>query len=193
MIFYHLHKICDDVTEQKWQTDNIIEFNDTHTNYFFDFSNKFSPIFKYMNQDVSIINIIDYILNENKTEDYTNILKAARFSINEYQILLREMAYETIRKNYFPNLPSRQSCIFLCRESQLDFWKRTINDNIRIFKINTLDDNIFKSNNKHICLPSDSLEIMNNKAQCYWSYNNQNDDEQDEYLYIGKIKIIEEL
>jgi hypothetical protein len=39
-------------------------------------------------------------------------------------------------------------------------------------------------------LPPDSYTTILNKAQLYWSEKNYIDNEDDEYLYVGKLKII---
>ena len=74
----------------------------------------------------------------------------------------------------------------------MDFWKNEIKGESRIFKVE-VKNNYFKSNNKLISEKIDSYFEILEKAEKYWSYNNEEDDEQDEYLYQGKVKILEEI
>ena len=44
-----------------------------------------------------------------------------------------------------------------------------------------------------IVAPSNSYNKMKEMAKKYWEYEEKTEQEDDEYLYIGKIKIIKEL
>lgn len=48
----------------------------------------------------------------------------------------------------------------------------------------------FKSRNSLIPLPSESYNVMKNKAKKYWEYNSDIICEDDEYLYEGEFKIL---
>ena len=100
----------------------------------------------------------------------------------------------TIRVNsYFNSLPSRTSCIWLCKEKQLKFWQEQLKeDNYKIFMIEVFGKT-FKSNNNMIVAPSDSYKQMREMAKKYWGYKEKTEKEDDEYLYVGKIKVIKEL
>lgn len=195
MIFYHIHKISDDdEIEKLWRVGNIIKFNNNKYNNFFSFSNSYKPLFPYNNKLIPINNITDFCINNSRVFEYERLLKFSSNCISEYQILLREIAYENIRMAHFEKLPSRLNCIWLCRKNQIDVWKRLINNqNVKIFKINTRNNKVFKTSNKLICLPCDSFQEINNKALQYWSYSNDKDNEDDEYLYVGDIEILEEI
>ena len=121
------------------------------------------------------------------------LLESANHIISEYQMLLRENAYEEIRKEFFNHLPSRTSCIWLCKEKQLKFWlKQFKGRNCKIFMVKVFGKP-FKSNNNLLVGPSDSYNHMKEMAQKYWAYNAKEEDEKDEYLYVGKIKVIKEI
>lgn len=51
----------------------------------------------------------------------------------------------------------------------------------------------FKSNNNMIVAPSILYNKMKEMAKKYWEYEDKTEQEDDEYLYMGKIKIIKEL
>ena len=121
------------------------------------------------------------------------MLNSADNIISEYQILLREIVYEEIRRDYFNNLPSRTSCIWLCKERHLKFWQERLKgNNYKIFMIKVFGET-FKTNNNMIVAPSESYEKMKEMAKKYWGYKEKIEKEDDEYLYVGKIQVIKEL
>lgn len=99
---------------------------------------------------------------------------------------------EEIRKEFYPKLPSRQKCIWLCRKDQINYWIDKISGNIEIFEIKTFGTP-FKSRNSLLPLPSDTYNRILKKSKLYWNENNNINNEDDEYLYVGKIKIINKI
>ena len=88
-------------------------------------------------------------------------------------------------------MPSRKNCIWLCRENQINYWIDKLEENdYKICKIE-IYGKPFKSRNALIPLPSDSYNMMCEKAAEYWNYKSEEDNEDDEYLYAGEFKILE--
>ena len=117
--------------------------------------------------------------------DINNILK-------EYQMLIRELGMEEIRKKVFPQLPSRQKCIWLCRKEQIGYWNPKISDKTEIFKVEIFD-RPFKTRDSLIPLPCDSYSEILKKSKEYWLGTDNTLNEDDEYLYVGKVKIIDKI
>lgn len=163
--FYHIHKIGK--YEELWKEGNIIEFNGI--NDFFDISMNFTPP-----ESIEIERISDLL--------------------NEYQILIREIGYENVRLDEHKNLPSRTKCIWLCKEKQLNFWKEMLKNNkYKIFEVETIEGNLYKTNNNFIAGPINSYNTILKMAKQYWNYTNIEEKENDEYLFCGKLKILREL
>lgn len=198
-IFYHIHEYENEEIEKEWFVGNIIEFSKQKYNSFMKISLEFKGTIPEVTtlqgevvKNVPFLNAYKYFCDCKVIEQVPGLIHIASDFINEYQMLIRELAYEQIRLEYFPNLPSRFHCIWLCKEEQVEFWKKNLKSNCRIFKVE-IDKNYFKSNNSAIALPSDSYLTIIKKAKEYWGYDELEENEQDEYLYEGKIKIIEEL
>lgn len=118
------------------------------------------------------------------------LLGQAKQLISEYQILIRELGFEEIRKSKFSTLPSRYNCIWLCRKDQIVYWSKKLGtENYEIYKVK-IYGKPFKSRESLISLPSDSYLSICKKAEKYWQYNDKFDCEDDEYLYEGKFQII---
>lgn len=195
-IFYHIHKVVADSNDEKWQKGFIINIGNEY-NYFYKLCTEFEakyPTYEDKN-NVPWRNVYRYLLSKTPLDlnKLFENLKFADLIINEYQMLLRENAYEEIRKLFFNNLPSRTTCIWLCKEKQLKFWLEQFKgNNYKVFKIKIFGE-AFKSNNNLLVAPSDSYSNMKEMAKKYWAYNEKKENEQDEYLYVGKIEIIEEI
>lgn len=195
-IYYHIHKIGTELNDDKWHEGAIINIGNEQ-NFFYKQSIEFEAKFpRYEDKNnVPWSNVYKYILSNNML-NFNNayeLLKEADRIINEYQILLRENVYEEIRKKYFNDLPSRTCCIWLCKEEQLKFWKSQLKEyNYKIFMIKVFGST-FKSNNNMIVSPSDSYIEMEKMARKYWKYKENEEKEDDEYLYIGKIEVIKEV
>ena len=193
MTLYHIHRIQAEDIEKKWIVGNTIDFSKIQYNSFFEFSLNYKPLI-YVNEN-ELININCLIQDAINNNIYLNseVLEIINKHFNEYQILTREIAYENVRLDKFKDLPSRTKCLWLCKEEQLEFWKEQLDGNFKIFKIETLEDNIFKTNNNFLCKMDDSYNEMLSMAEKYWSYSSEQDNDNDEYLYNGSFKIIEEI
>ena len=194
-IFYHIHKIQNSNAEKSWKVGNRINVGKEY-NYFFKLAREFEPKFSEIDnvQNVPWDNVYEhYKINCQLTEEKSYmLLENASRIISEYQMLIREIVYEDVRKKEFSHLPSRQRCIWLCKEEQLEFWKSNIGGAFKIFKVK-IEGNTFKSNNDLIVAPSESYNKIVEMAKKYWSYNRKIENEKDEYLYIGSLEILEEL
>lgn len=194
-IFYHIHRKQNNEIEQLWKVGNKFKIGNEineFTKTVLEFEPKFSKIEDTNN--VPWNNAYEYFKGNNflTREICEMLLDNASKCIKEYQIIIREIIYEQIRKGSFSQLPSRQKCIWLCKEKQLEFWKQQISGEYKIFKVR-IYNNTFKSNNSVIIAPSESCNKIATMAREYWSYNNKSEKEDDEYLYEGIIEILEEI
>lgn len=186
-IFYHIHK--NGIHDEEWKIGNVINIDQ---NDFIRFSLNYS-----IKQNIPGINNESYrdeVIRVQKLCDIneqSNLLSNSIYIINEYQLLIRELAFEEIRQKEFNHLPSRQKCIWLCRKDQLKFWIRNLESkDYTVFKIE-IYGRTFKTRDFLIPSQNDSYNEMLEKARQYWQYNNDEDYEDDEYLYEGNFKIID--
>lgn len=120
-----------------------------------------------------------------------NTLKEAIDSLGNTIKLNRELVFESIRKEFYPELPSRQKCIWLIpdNEKSLEFWKNTVyNRHRRIFKV-TVDGNVHRAAHKWLIGGTFSINEWNKLAHSYWKSEDSGRID-DEILFEGKIRII---
>lgn len=166
--FYHIHKKNDD--DEMWQVGKEFTIS-KEQNYFTKIAYNFH----------------DY-MKEEQIKDKDSMLY-------EYALLVRELGMEQARRENFKELPSRHNCIWLCREDQIMYWKSQIGkkeEDIEVYKVEIFDLPV-KKRNIDIPRTGISYEETLEQAKKYWENNDLTNYEDDEYLYIGKLKIIDKL
>lgn len=178
MRMYHIHK--KEYDSELWQVGNTFTINDE--NHFWKFSKEYRPpIYKDKN---------DKTLFE-MAEISKEVLSIMENAISEYGILIREITLENVRKEFFPNLPSRQKCIWLAREDQIEYWKKNINkSNIDIYEVEVDENLLFKSRDSLLPKLNEKYTDIIEHANNYWNYSSDTNNEDDEYLYCGDVQII---
>lgn len=164
-IYYHVHK--KDYEPEKWEVGKIFEFNKDAFNYFFNF--------------YSIENIKK---TRTDIEDWKKI--------KEYSILIRELVYEEVRYKCFSGLPSRRNCVWLCDKESLPLWEGKIGGDYDIYKVKA-------TGNIHSCYAGAlddtniNYKILSEKAIVYWSGECIGDINEKEYLFEGRIELLEKI
>lgn len=109
--------------------------------------------------------------------------------------LVRELIYENVRKELFPNKPSRFSSIFLCpTEDEIRKFRIAHNRHLDIvYEVEIVDDNqplhigdYSIANMQH----EDNFDIIEFKARKYWTGENV---AHPEIITASRIKIIKEV
>jgi hypothetical protein len=106
----------------------------------------------------------------------------------------RELSFELVRKEFYPELPSRQKCIWIIPDvkESLEFWGQVLKyTDKRIFKI-TLNGKIHRAAQKWLIGGTIPLNKWNAFAHSYWKGEGIGSKE-DEVLFEGKFKIIDEI
>lgn len=122
-------------------------------------------------------------------------LKEAVDSLRNLKIIKRELVFESIRKEFYPELPSRHKCIWLIPddEKSLEFWRRDVFklNNPKIFKL-SVDGKTHRASQQWLICRTYSLNEINSMAHKYWQGENSGSID-DEILFVGKIRILEKL
>lgn len=121
-------------------------------------------------------------------------LKEASDCLRQSISAVRELIFESIRKEFYPDLPSRHNCIWLVPDDpqSLTFWKELVYGKTkRIFKVEA-EGTIHRAANKWLITGTIPLNEINSLAHNYWKGTDAGGLE-DEILFTGKLKIIEEL
>jgi hypothetical protein len=112
--------------------------------------------------------------------------------LEEYLKLVREWTFEEVRKEFFPNLPSRQRCLFVIPNDvqSLNYWWNTLGKNGNILKLE-LTGKLHRTNQQYLLATTDSLDYIREKAFRYWAGASGSSSAEDEYLFEGFAKVLE--
>lgn len=172
-------KIIFDSTTNNGQYERV--FNST-----FQKNNKGMSDFVYSSANKKFLKI--------KRDDLYDIAHCLDF----YDVAIKELALEEVRKELFPIFPSRLHCMYLSisKDIVLQNMKSMINSNEKkrtFFQAIAvkLNGNIFKTGKINILREGQSYNYYKNKAKDYWSQTDVKDDEIKEILFEGTAEVIE--
>ena len=105
---------------------------------------------------------------------------------------IRELVLEEIRSMYYPEKPSRYTCMWLTDEDSLIFWKNMISPNAaQIFEMD-VSGKLFASTNELLPWIMSTPEEMQKKGYNYWNPTNEDlkGSRTKEYLFEGKARVL---
>lgn len=194
MYHFHNNKIYNDL----WVVNNEIIVDDN-------FESAYLNVLKYFHNSVptkdggteSFDIIIDnYLSQEQNKETLIDMLKEASHIIFGMKIFMRELALEEIRRQNYPNLPSRKHSIWLCDSNGIEFWKDQLSNHgqipIDLYKV-LVTGNLFQSSDEFLPNSFSNFETQLKEADNYWKAENIKEEYKMEYLFQGKLKILEKV
>ncbi len=199
--YYHIHNDPD----CGWKEGNELYIGGEHNRYWRSFLEKGAYI-NLIGERRPADQVIKYALNAYAyNEPVPPLMKGYRFNpvytlkeatdcLGESMRIVRELTFESIRKEYYPGLPSRHNCIWLTPDDKrsLEFWKPAVHGvTKRVFRVTT-DGIVHRAANKWLITGTIPLNEIYSLAHEYWKGTDAGGIE-DEVLFTGKLKIIEEL
>lgn len=199
--YYHINNN----PECTWKTGDEVYFGHEHNNFWRSFLEKGAHI-KLNGEKRPADQVIKYALNwyakkepvPEQMKGYhfhpVATLKEATDCLGESMRIIRELTFESIRKEFYPHLPSRHNCIWLTPDDKqsLELWKTLVHGSTkRIFRVEA-EGVIHRAANKWLITGTIPLDEINSMAHHYWKATDAGGLE-DEILFTGKLKIIEEL
>ena len=174
--FYHIQKINPANSINKFTIGNEYIIGD-----------KYNPFFDYF-YHFGYPNVI---------ENYNQIKQL----VSDYQLFAREILFEEVRKEFYPNKPSRQKCLWLIPNSpklkeSLNFWLKEIishneNTSFEILKL-SCTGNVFLANSHLLPKYFGHFTKYKEEAHKYWNGEHLSIDSIFlEALFIGKIKVLD--
>lgn len=194
-IMYHFHQ--KNRYDNMWEPGNEILVDNNFESLFGKILKEYSIGVQTNDNYVQFNRVISHYLEEEQDkETYIDLLKEAEHIIRGGGIFQREMALEIVRRLCYPELPSRRNSVWLCDEKSGRHWKSSLEEakDLSLYRV-SVSGNLFKSSD--VFLPDEYLrfEDMIIKAHKYWNpkFKNSTQERQAEYLFQGKIKILEKI
>ena len=128
--------------------------------------------------------------------DPLKTLVYTRDILNHYTKFARETVYEEVRKQNFPELPSRQRCLWAIPDDvntadYIRFWWPQLNlNNRRILKLE-LSGKLHRANQEFLLSVSNPLNFMRQYAYRYWIGEQGTNINEVECLFEGVAKVID--
>lgn len=203
-IMYHVHKMGG--FDELWEVGNEIVVDENFKSRFSSGYDSFDTC--VLCEDDSIVTF-DKIINQYlKEEEFEKIDKelirrifiTSRAMIKNMNTTNRENALEFYRRDHYPNLPCRLKCIWLTNKKGLKYWENVFanrednNKDYKIFKVEVTGV-LFKSSDSFIPDANMSFIERYKASEKYWNpvFKTDKDEREAEYLFQGKLKIIEEI
>lgn len=181
-IYYHINSY------KKYNAGDIIGIGD---DYNFMAKEMFNA--KYFNSDGIDANEIMIQMKKNNNLTFNNEdFEVVKNTISNDSFVIRELIFEEIRKELFPDKPSRLKCLFLSKtldeNSEWEsIFKRINRKPLQLLKLE-VEGNIFEGDSSLILRQNNSIDDKVNQAKEYWSCTSA---KIPEYLFTGKAKVIE--
>lgn len=190
-IMYHIHK--KDNYDDLWSIGKFINNSgDEFINNFYEQSLLFKPAINFNNEPSNIADVLEFFSNKEEPLDdkfVKMLLKDAKKFFVEYEIYKRELILEEIRSKFYPGLPSRKNCIFLCDDKGLEEWVKEFKLGFVIYKVKVTGE-LFRSSSYYIPNALDDYYESVEWAHKYWM-GNRTEKGKTEYLFIGNLEIVE--
>lgn len=121
--------------------------------------------------------------------DLADLYKNLKDISKECAFYIREQVFEDVRKQYYPDRPSRQTCLWVTEADQLSYWK-TMNENIdRSILTLELDGELFLCDDYWLKANTFSSVKYTERAHQYWS-GKMSVNPHKEVLFHGKATIL---
>lgn len=121
------------------------------------------------------------------TQDNINFLYQNFKDISkEVALYIREQIFEDVRKQYFPQLPSRQKCLWSTDEIGLTYWKQAIINRPQYILKLQIEGEYFCADDYWLKADTFSSTEYANRAKNYWS-EKMSENPNIEYFYGSAI------
>jgi hypothetical protein len=135
-------------------------------------------------------NIKDSELEKFFSFDKDETIKHLTNTLGHYLRFTREHLFEEIRKDFFPDLPSRFRCLWIIpyNDDAVKYWWNTLGEKGRIFEI-SVSGKIHQTSQQYLNLSTNSFDFIKEQAFKYWTAKGVKNTKEDECLFEGFVKI----
>lgn len=184
-IMYHISR------ENNWNVGDMITAG-TDYNPFWLACIDYSPKVSINSQVMSIHEMIDKKIAFDISQQSIDFLYKKLGDVSkEFSFFVREQVFEDYRKAYYPNLPSRQKCLWTTEAAQLPYWKTMSPNTQRSLLTLELDGELFCADEHWLTADTFSAAAYLERAKHYWA-GDMSSSPIKEYLFSG-IALVKEV
>lgn len=191
-LFYHIHR--HNAYSPLWVPGNQIDFTIKRPNEFSSFYSKANFILNFRGENHYPNSLVQKITQPGVIPNGQEIVPVLDFFgtvINESALYLREIVFEEVRLQYFSNLPSRKNCIWVFEEDAIDYWSRTLGGG-QLLRLE-LTGVIHIADQRHLVSEILPEDIIRQNAFNYWTGTDGQNKCEQEILFEGIVKILDEV
>lgn len=178
-IMYHISR------ENNWNIGDVLIAGEQE-NQFWRICKDYSKTVKVNGKEMSIFQMIDQVSNFEVTQNnITFLYKNLKDISKETAFYIREQIFEDVRRRYYPTLPSRQKCLWVCEADQLPYWKTMKENCQRSLLTLELHGEIFCGDDHWLTADTFSSIVYSERAKHYWDSKMSNSPRK-EFLFYGK-------
>lgn len=145
----------------------------------------FDPKISLSGEQMTFFELFDRCSVIKPTEENVNALyKNLKTISKECAFYIREQVFEDIRRTYYPDKPSRQTCLWVCEADQLPYWKTMATDVERNLLTLDLEGDLFCGDDHWLTADSFSSIEYAKRAHHYWA-GEMSSKPRKEYLFHG--------
>ena len=146
----------------------------------------YSPKMSVNGRVMSLFEMFDEQINIDATKDnvdhlYNNLKTVSK----ECAFYIREQVFEDVRKTSYPQLPSRQTSLWVAEIDQIDYWKGIVTSGPRFLLCLELDGFLFCSDDYWLSADTFSSVEYEKRAKHYWAAD-MSENPRKEFLFSGK-------
>lgn len=168
--YFHIHRIGQH--SSLWSVGSRINWVQKKNNLFYDHYNQNGHYYNDGTDPLPFNQALNRFLKNDKTyqnKEAINIITASQEVTKSLTMFIREQIFEEVRTNYFPHLPCRKTCIWVCTREAVKFWWDTLKSkNQKILKLN-LTGSLYLADQKHLLADTYRHDDLRAKAFEYWT------------------------
>ena len=191
--YFHIHRLGQ--YTPMWQVGRRINWVQKRNNLFYDHFNEHGLYYDDGIEDLPFGQALDKFFASSidyQRLEALSLLKAAREATKSQSLFIREEIFEEVRGNYFPHLPSRKTCIWVCTQEAVEFWWSTLNPgNQKLLKLN-LTGSLFIADQRHLLADTYRHNDIRARAFEYWTGSDGIEVNDQEVLFEGIIDVVAE-
>lgn len=118
------------------------------------------------------------------------LLQQAGKAVKEMGTYIREIIFEEIRRNEFPDLPSRVNCVWLCDASGISYWWPRMHSGKKVILEAHVVGTLHRANPDFLVSDSISHDELRALARKYWGGENVRNQSNEELLFYGEVRVL---
>ena len=145
--------------------------------------------------------MVDFLKTKRKSPNLTKFhsfdkdqaIKHLFDTLGHYLRFVREHLFEEVRKEFFPDLPSRLRCLWIIPHDKnaVNYWWKNLGRKGKIFEI-SVSGKVHQASQQYLNITTQSFDYIREQAFKYWAAKSVENQNEYECLFEGFVKVEKE-